>query len=77
MPTPELTAAQRRTLETCAKDRSIIFGGIDSTPGVRIDVVKRLAALGLLRWKAAASFHETSEWVLTDAGHVEVTGGTS
>lgn len=63
-----MTPAQLRTLRTAARDRSIIIGGIDGTPGVRRDVVRKLYALGYLRWVAAAGFHAESEWKPTPEG---------
>lgn len=67
-PLTKLTAAQQRVLHIANRDGSIIFGGIDATPGVRRDVVTRLAQLKLLTWKAPTSLHEESCWVLTTAG---------
>ena len=43
---------------------------IDATPHIRRDVVRRLATLGLLRWRAPSSLNES--WVVTDAGRDEL-----
>lgn len=68
MPTDKLTPAMLRVLAAAVKDRSIVIGGLDATPGVRMDVVRRLAAAGLLRWVACADPCAKSEWKPTEAG---------
>jgi len=62
----KLTYAQERTLKIALYDRSIIIGGIDSTPNIRRDVVYRLHDMGYLQFKAPSGFYAESEWVPTE-----------
>lgn len=68
----KLTPAQQKAIDTCAHHRSLVIGGLDATPGLRRDIVRKLHALGLLKWVAPASDYEESEWVLTDSGKAAV-----
>lgn len=63
-----MTPAQKRTLKKCADDGTIIFGGLDSTVGVRIDVVYRLYQMGFLLNLPPSSCLIKSEWELSDSG---------
>jgi hypothetical protein len=64
-----MTKAQMKWLRICARDGSLIIGGIDETPErPSRPMMAHLVHLGLLRWTACHDMHAHSEYVLTEAG---------
>lgn len=63
-----LTKAQKRVLQTCADVVVLEIGGPDATPGVRRDVVSRLALLRLIEYRTPPTLLTESAWAITQEG---------